>query len=434
MRSLAGDAPRKRSAFTLVELLVVIAIIGILIGLLLPAVQAARRAAWRMQCQNNLRQLGVALNNYHTQLGSFPPGLAIGADRPRELISKLSVGTVYIQNNGFMALLPYVEQAGIDAIMDSALGLQNQPPQFYSAGVPVLKCPASSGRSPNDESVWETVLVELQNVLGTQLPNAPSPAIIGMTDYAMCKGVTNGWCLINGNIVAPRDVKQGGSFPFNLLSFVANDERGMFDISAPPEAPFAGVSFACTAQRVSDGLSNTFAIGDAATGPNWQICTETMQWLQDGTKVQNPNCVPTPYPTDPTRLMPVLQAWWQLPSFWVLVNQGIVISSPFACTMEPLNKNPVTHTAVGASDISLAGLISLLDCRPTIDWTGTGRPVAAPNGNASDATSNFRSDHAGGANFLMGDGSVHFINENIDVRAYRALSTISGGETFDSPF
>jgi prepilin-type N-terminal cleavage/methylation domain-containing protein len=67
--------PRHRRGFTLIELLVVIAIIAVLIALLLPAVQAAREAARRAQCINNLKQIGIAMHNYHDVIGSLPPGI-----------------------------------------------------------------------------------------------------------------------------------------------------------------------------------------------------------------------------------------------------------------------------------------------------------------------------------------------------------------------
>ena len=76
------DAPRRwksRRGFTLIELLVVIAIIAVLIGLLLPAVQAAREAARRASCVNNLKQIGIALHNYHDAILAFPPATIVGS-------------------------------------------------------------------------------------------------------------------------------------------------------------------------------------------------------------------------------------------------------------------------------------------------------------------------------------------------------------------
>ena len=92
----------KRSAFTLVELLVVIAIIAILIALLLPAVQAAREAARRLQCSNNLKQIGVALHNYHSTFNTFPFGRTSGDGWS---------GTG--SSMGLIMLLPYIERSDL---------------------------------------------------------------------------------------------------------------------------------------------------------------------------------------------------------------------------------------------------------------------------------------------------------------------------------
>ena len=96
---------RPASAFTLVELLVVIAIIGILIAMLLPAVQAAREAARRIHCSNNMKQLGLALQNYHSALGSFPPAVASNfGDGPCPTVVALA-GAPWA-----VLILPYIEQ------------------------------------------------------------------------------------------------------------------------------------------------------------------------------------------------------------------------------------------------------------------------------------------------------------------------------------
>lgn len=97
--------PKSRRAFTLVELLVVIAIIGILVALLLPAVQAAREAARRMQCQNNLKQLGLALHNYHDTYKRLP-SLAQGTNQAAVPERDSNYGML----GGIVHMLPFVEQ------------------------------------------------------------------------------------------------------------------------------------------------------------------------------------------------------------------------------------------------------------------------------------------------------------------------------------
>lgn len=100
----------RRTAFTLIELLVVIAIIAVLIALLLPAVQQAREAARRSQCKNNLKQLGIAVHNYHDTHNLFPLGKLLGAAPPLGNRGCGNGGGWYHETNWYIAMMPYVDQ------------------------------------------------------------------------------------------------------------------------------------------------------------------------------------------------------------------------------------------------------------------------------------------------------------------------------------
>jgi prepilin-type N-terminal cleavage/methylation domain-containing protein/prepilin-type processing-associated H-X9-DG protein len=182
-----------RPAFTLVELLVVIAIIGILVGLLLPAVQAAREAARRMQCSNNLKQIGLAILNFETAYKHIPPGPFDGDPRLSGMVYNEPVGEYEsgttccnaASPNGWsqwFKILPYMEQANVYNLADF-----NLPP-------------IHSGRPANynGEDSVARALIPSYYCPSRRGPQGYGTALFGRCDYAGCAGFYQGEILENG--------------------------------------------------------------------------------------------------------------------------------------------------------------------------------------------------------------------------------------------
>lgn len=230
----------KRSAFTLVELLVVIAIIGILVGLLLPAVQAAREAARRMQCSNNLKQMGLAMHSFESAYKYFP---ASEKDIPAAQYPT-NPGNPYAQRATFGTLfhiLPFMEQSTVYNLFDpkrSYIDPINMPPNYGTASpagfktIPTYICPSVPGNIPSDYGPYFT-LVGLN--FGT--------FVLPRTDYIPIKG------LHRGSIVTCAGYPTPASYP---------NRTGLLGTISPEGKPFVKIS------EVTDGLSNTIMFGEMA--------------------------------------------------------------------------------------------------------------------------------------------------------------------------
>lgn len=172
-----------RRAFTLVELLVVIAIIGILIALLLPAVQAAREAARRMSCSNNLRQIGIGLHHYHDAHGCFPPG---GIERRDAMNPKGR----QIAWSAF--LLPFVEQKAIYDTIDFGKAFDSAANAPAAAMViPLYLCPSVPRAS---DLVQGRGACDYGGIYGERItgPNAPPKGVMLYDRAIRIRDITDG--------------------------------------------------------------------------------------------------------------------------------------------------------------------------------------------------------------------------------------------------
>ena len=296
-------AKTRKSAFTLVELLVVIAIIGILIALLLPAVQAAREAARRMSCSNNLKQLGLSLHNYHSAHRSFPPG------------GMTPNGLSFI-----VLLLPYIEQKALHDRFDFDAGEYRTEGKLDRslAAIPALLCP-SCNRQRSNLSAGGTNFTE-------RWPADSSGEDTYTTHYVGIMGPVG----VNPATGSDYIEEAPGQFGPHALQGVLTKD------------------IAVRIADITDGTSHTHALGEIS----WNKYSKFRTWIRGST---------------------------------------------------------LSGTAMGS-------------CKNVIEPINAGQPYGTFNHGA------FGSEHPGGAQFGLCDGSVTFVSENVDYDVYLSTASRDGGE------
>jgi prepilin-type N-terminal cleavage/methylation domain-containing protein/prepilin-type processing-associated H-X9-DG protein len=365
----------KRSGFTLIELLVVIAIIAVLISLLLPAVQSAREAARRAQCTNNLKQIGLALQNYHSSHGTFPLGAA----------SVLSPYGAYNVSWGTWSasalLLGYLEQQ-----------------QVYNA----CNFNVTVGFGPGYFQNYTITFTNLNSFICPSDGASPDPPTGGtpITPTIMCWN----WTGHNNNYYASVGTSSN-------YAEIGGATTGLFTEGGP----CYGIQ-ACT-----DGSSNTIAYGEALVGlfnvvaPKWRggpveptPPAANKNGLYDVST--NPQSVLTDFG--------VCQAYFQSPAY-----------------LDPNNWHNINNTKGNFWDQAVGGFTLFNTIMPpsSSQWTFGACRMGKHNADIADGTyQNANSNHPGGANFVFGDGSVHFIKSSINMSTYWALGTRANGEVISA--
>jgi prepilin-type N-terminal cleavage/methylation domain-containing protein/prepilin-type processing-associated H-X9-DG protein len=325
-------AHRSPRAFTLVELLVVIAIIGILIALLLPAVQAAREAARRIQCCNNVKQFALGIHNYHDANGSLPAG------------SYCTPGRIYACHTWFESLMPFIELGALYDQLDFNVPT-NQTPNpsvILERKFGHLECPSDplagllSHRRFADSGAPE----------GSHIAGSFSSSSMGASYVPNAGPVDVGWCPV------PRWPDGRNCQPENM---------GHYDKGVP--GLFAGGQVFYRFGDCTDGLSKTFLIGE--TLPSRAIHA---MYFHSHRQMATTNIPPN---------------YWRI--------------NPKGC--------PAEYLAVKYGGIP----------------------------GCEDYMSGYNSQHPGGVQVAMADGSVHFVNEVIDYETWVFLGDRRDGEAIPFP-
>jgi prepilin-type N-terminal cleavage/methylation domain-containing protein/prepilin-type processing-associated H-X9-DG protein len=371
---MAGTGLRKsRLGFTLVELLVVIAIIGVLVALLLPAIQAAREAARRSQCLNNLKQLGLAHLNYESTFKGFIPmskfwnnadyQAAYNPDGP---------GAWYDDHGWYIPLMPYIEQAGLKNMVDPNRSFSDA---FHlnarKAMIPMFACPSDIGLQTNE---WA---------------GGPNPAT---------------WARVRTNYVV-----NAGNTVYGQHDLKPTD--GLVFFGGAPFAPAKTTPLG----KITDGTANTLLMSEILVLPS------TDGWGG-------------PYSDTQTALGGQVFTGWQTPNSGAadaLARSGEWLNSEvqqaFLSAGLPL---PLSATVTDSGGVPVGG--GRGGGAPTVEGTSDPNTILDSNGIKQQRIT-ARSRHPGGVNASRCDGSVAFYNDDVDLAVWRALTSAWASDVANVP-
>lgn len=329
----------RRTGMTLVEVIVAIIIVALLLAVLIPSIQSARESARRTQCKNNLKQLGLALHNYHDTFNTFPPGYVLGENSP------------YLGWGWGVMITPYLDSSPYYGQVLGLLGsgLQHEyAERVLNPATPIFKCPSSPATDflPHARVVT-TDVVEWQVTPGT----TDAVETFSRTNYF---GVAGYLQQSVGGIARDASAEPPANEPFLNAGSLGNTGTSFsHEHHYCDQQNFKGIfgqNSRIRLKDIHDGTSNVIMVGERYIPRNTDVDS-----IGHGTWIGVPDCT---------------------------TAAGLAMS-------------------LGDTSIRLNA--------------GAGRRVQ---------TTGFGSHHSGGAYFLLADGSVRFINNDIKIIAYRAIAVI----------